>query len=61
MKTGDGKESKIKLSELEERGLVVWGKLTLTGTVKVLETGGLESQSNNDLNTIEENIQEDYI
>ncbi|KAF5291603.1 hypothetical protein FQA39_LY14325 [Lamprigera yunnana] len=32
----------IKLSPLEDRGLAVWDKVTVTGTPKVVVTGGLQ-------------------
>lgn len=42
-KTGGGEENKMHLNDLEERGLAVWGKVTVSGAKDVLESGGLQS------------------
>ncbi|KAF5283091.1 hypothetical protein FQA39_LY17432 [Lamprigera yunnana] len=41
-KIGGGPLVDIKLSPLEDRGLAVWGKVTVAGTPKVVVTGGLQ-------------------
>ncbi|KAF5276869.1 hypothetical protein FQA39_LY06420 [Lamprigera yunnana] len=41
-RTGGGPLVYIKLSPLEDRGLAVWGKVTVAGTPKVVVTGGLQ-------------------
>lgn len=47
MKTGGGPQSKIELTPYEERGLSCWGKVAVTGSNSVQETGGLNLQENN--------------
>ncbi|KAF5282418.1 hypothetical protein FQR65_LT14312 [Abscondita terminalis] len=41
-RTGGGPKLEVKLSPLEERGLVVWGKVAVTGSLLVPVTGGLQ-------------------
>ncbi|KAI4455230.1 atp-dependent dna helicase [Holotrichia oblita] len=40
--TGSGPPLKIKLTELEERGLAVWGKVPVTGSPAIPSYDGIE-------------------
>jgi hypothetical protein len=47
--TGGGSSSAILLNPLEERGISVWGRVTVTGTPSVCISGGFQAEGHNEL------------
>jgi hypothetical protein len=46
--TGGGSSSAILLNPLEERGISVWGRVTVTGTTSVCISGGFQAETHNE-------------
>ncbi|XP_031329017.1 uncharacterized protein LOC116160037 [Photinus pyralis] len=58
LKTGSGPQSSITLTDMEERALCVWGKVTVTGALGVTNFDGILLDSDTMIIPLEEEITE---
>jgi hypothetical protein len=57
--TGGGSSSAILVNPLEERGISIWGRVTVTGTPSVSISGGFQAEAHNELFSESEEENED--